>query len=501
MRVEVKSRFTSRLPSPDPHPYRTGAWTPNTVEVDAFDLDVIDGKIPDDLRGVYLRNTENPLFPAISGRYHPFDGDGMLHAIRFDGGKAHYRNRFVRTQGLAAELEANAPLWAGILEPASLSLRDGWGARTRMKDASSTDVVVHAGRALTTFYQCGDAYVLDPVTLETRGVAPLSHPSFARGATISAHAKVDPRTGELLFFNYSAEPPYCHVGIASRNGELVRVIPVPLPGPRLPHDMAFTTRFAIIGDFPLFWDPARLAQGVHRASYHPELGSRFGLVPRDGASDAQPGIRWFTFAPTYVLHFTNAYEEGDWVIVEGYHQAHPVPERAPDDTPITVFMKSLDMNAMTARHHRWKMNLATGETREEQLDDECSEFPTIHDAFAGRRHRYVYAALGEPGMFLFRGFVKTDTRTGAKTTFELPKGVFASEAAFCPRLRGSGASPDEEADEDDGYLITFTIDVNADASECLLFDAQELDRGPVARIRLPMRISSGTHATWGNLIT
>jgi carotenoid cleavage dioxygenase-like enzyme len=109
----------------------------------------------------------------------------------------------------------------------------------------------------------------------------------------------------------------------------------------------------------------------------------------------------------------------------------------------------------------------------------------------------VYAALGEPGLFLFRGFVKTDTKTGARTTFELPKGVFASEAPFCPRL----GSTTTATDEDDGYLVTFTIDVSGDASECLLMDARQLDRGPIARIRLPMRISSGTHATWGNLVT
>jgi carotenoid cleavage dioxygenase len=484
MKIEIKNRFESRLPERDPHPYRTGAWTPNTVELDAFDLDVVEGKLPEDLRGIYLRNTENPLFDAMSGRYHPFDGDGMLHAIRFEGGKAHYRNRFVRTQGLLAELDAKEPLWAGILEPAAMSKRDGWGARTRMKDASSTDVIVHAGRALTTFYQCGDAYDLDPVTLETRGIARLSHPSFAKGATISAHPKVDPRTGELLFFNYSTLAPYCHVGIANAAGELTRTIPVALPGPRLPHDMAFTPRFAIIGDFPLFWAADKLAQGVHRARYYPELGSRFGLVPRSGEGT----IRWFSFEPTYVLHFTNAYEDGDWVVLEGYHQGAPVPERTADDTQISLFMKSLDMNCMKARHHRWKMNLETGQTHEESLDDECSEFPTINDAYAGKKHRYVYAALGEPGMFLFRGFVKTDTLTGKKTQFELPKGVFASEAPFAPS--GSGTQ------EDDGYIVTFTIDVNHDRSECLVFDARDLAQGPVASIRLPMRISSGTHATW-----
>ncbi|MEA2752802.1 MAG: hypothetical protein QOI41_6945, partial [Myxococcales bacterium] len=150
MRVETIRTYESRLPEHDPHPYRTGAWAPNTVEVDAYDLDVVAGEIPNDLQGIYLRNTENPLFDAITGRYHPFDGDGMLHAIRFEGGgsgggKASYRNRFVRTAGLLAELEAKTALWAGILETPDLSQRDGWGARTRMKDASSTDVIVHNG--------------------------------------------------------------------------------------------------------------------------------------------------------------------------------------------------------------------------------------------------------------------------------------------------------------------------------------------------------------------
>ena len=487
MRLETIRSYESRLPSSDPHPYRTGAWSPNTTEVDAFDLEVVEGRIPDDLDGIYLRNTENPLFDAMSGRYHPFDGDGMIHAIRFEGGKAHYRNRFVRTAGLLAELEAGEALWAGILERADQSKRDGWGARTRMKDASSTDVIVHGGVALTTFYQCGDAYRVDPRTLETLGVATsLAHDAFPRGATISAHPKVDERSGELLFFNYATEAPYCHVGVCDREGKLLRAIPVPLPGPRLPHDMTFTERFAIIADFPLFWDPEKLAQGSHRARWFPDLGSRFALVPRDGHGP----IRWFAASPTYVLHFSNAWEEedGNVVVVEGYHQANAVPERGPDDNAITLFMKSLDMHAMKTRLHRWRFDLRTGAVKEEFLDDAVSEFPTIDARRAGQQTRFIYAATGEPGLFLFNGFVRTDTQTGKKTSYALPKGVFASEAPFCPK---KGAT-----DEADGYLVTFTTDVNENRSECLVLDAKEIERGPIARIRLPMRISSGTHATW-----
>ena len=87
MKTQIHERFESGLPDDDDHPYRTGAWRPQQTEYDAWDLDVV-GNIPDDLSGVYLRNTENPLLPAVE-RYHPFDGDGMLHSISFAGGEAN----------------------------------------------------------------------------------------------------------------------------------------------------------------------------------------------------------------------------------------------------------------------------------------------------------------------------------------------------------------------------------------------------------------------------
>ena len=130
MDVEVLGRALSTLPADDDHPYRTGPWRPQTVErsatYDVDDSEVI-GRIPDDLDGVYLRNTENPVHPALQ-LYHPFDGDAMVHAVGFRDGKAFYRNRFVRTDGFVAEQDAGRPLWAGLAEdPASSLSERGWG--------------------------------------------------------------------------------------------------------------------------------------------------------------------------------------------------------------------------------------------------------------------------------------------------------------------------------------------------------------------------------------
>jgi carotenoid cleavage dioxygenase len=378
MRIREVSRLPNRLPPDDDHPYRTGAWRPNLVEYDADELDVVEGAIPPELDGVYLRNTENPVLPAL-GRYHPFDGDGMIHAIRFAGGAAAYRNRLVRTAGLAAELEAGAPLWAGIMESPAKSLRDGWGARTRMKDAASTDVIVHNGEALATFYQCGDPYRMDPVSLEQRGPAPWSPPGG-----VSAHAKVDPVTGELIYFGYAARPPYLWYGVLDARGERVHHAEVELPGPRLPHDCAITEHYVVLNDLPLFWDPELLARGSYRPCWRPDLPSRLAVIPRRGGAP-----RWFEAAPTYVLHWINAYEDGHTIVLDGYFQSDPLPRPDPAAGPHAAVKRMVDIHAFQTRPHRWRLDLETGRCTEERLFEAISEFPVVNHARTGRRHRYV----------------------------------------------------------------------------------------------------------------
>jgi len=485
MKTQIHQNFASSLPADDTHRYRTGPWRPNTIEYDAWDLEV-EGRVPEDLNGVYLRNTENPLLPPIE-RYHPFDGDAMLHSMVFQAGEATYRNRFVRTEGFLAEQLAGESLWAGIAEnPASAKRTEGWGARTRMKDVSSTDVVVHRGLALTSFYQCGDLYRSDPRTLEDLGKEEW-HGRFPREG-ISAHPKIDENTGEMLVFNYGTEPPYMHYGVVSPGGELSHYVDVPLPGPRLPHDMAFTENYTIVNDCPVFWDPEALSQGRHAVRFFRELPTRFGVIPRHGQTQ---DIRWFEAAPTFVLHWINAYEEGDEIVLDGYFQDNPTPARRPNATLEEGIFQYLDLYALQPRPHRWRFNLATGSTREERLTDRIMEFGMINGRHGGRRHRYSYSALPVEGWFGFCGVIKFDHQSGTQATFELPEGVFASETVMAPR--------DGSTSEDDGYLITLTIDMNRDRSECLVLDAAHPDDGPIARIALPERISCGTHSCWAPL--
>jgi carotenoid cleavage dioxygenase len=393
---------------------------------------------------------------------------------------ASYRNRFVRTRCFQAEQEEGGSLWGGLADRPGTSKRPGFDAHGSLKDSSSTDIIVHAGKAISTFYQCGEGYVLDPETLDQFGMAP-----WVPLDGISAHPKVDDRTGELMFFNYSKHAPFMHYGVVDRDGRLAHYIPVPLPGPRLPHDMTFSEHWSIVNDLPVFWDADLLKRDIHAARLHEGVPARFALIPRHGSPEE---IRWFEAEPTYVLHFLNAYEEGDEVVMDGYFQENPTPAPLENADGYGHLMAYVDEHSFRPKLHRWRFNLSDGSTREERLDDRILEFGMIDQRVAGRKHRYIYSTTSKPGWFLFTGFVKHDLETGESWQLMLEDGRYASEAPFAPRT--------DAVDEDDGYLVSFITDENRGTSECMLIDCKRFEDGPVCRIALPHKICSGTHAHW-----
>jgi carotenoid cleavage dioxygenase len=249
--------------------------------------------------------------------------------------------------------------------------------------------------------------------------------------------------------------------------------------------MAFTENYVILNDFPLFWEPELLEHNVHLPRLHRDMPSRFAVLPRRGDSSQ---ITWFDADPTYVLHFTNAYEDGDEIVLDGFFQGDPEPVDNGMGNKWQRAFRFLALDRMQPRLHRWRFNLVTGGVREEQLTDSITEFGMINSGHAGSEYRYAYAATGKPAWFLFDGLVKHDLLTGAEERFAFDDGVYGSETAMAPRVGSVG--------EDDGYLITITTDMNDDASYCLVFDAARMTDGPVCKLALPERVSSGTHSTW-----
>ncbi|APR86933.1 Lignostilbene-alpha,beta-dioxygenase [Minicystis rosea] len=455
-------------------PYLRGNYAPIHTEIEAHDLPSI-GTIPRDLAGMFVRNGSNPRFLG-KGRHHWFDGDGMMHGVHFEDGRASYRNRWIRTQAFLAEEQAGEALWTGVTERPDFT-----NPRGPFKDTSNTDVVFHAGRLLTLWWLGGDAYALRLPSLETCGVETWG----GKVKTISAHPKVDAATGEMMFFDYKPFPPYLTYGVANAAGELTHLTTIDLPGPRLQHDMAITERFSIFLDMSMMWDPKLLAQGKTRIGFFRDKPTRFGILPRHAPGSE---IRWFEASACYMYHTINAWEEGDRVVLVGCRIDHPLAG-ATDNPDIGRVVPEIGFLRLEPYLYRWTFDMKTGAVTEEQLDDVLGEFPRMDNRALGRRTRFAYTPriASAPTMF-FDGLTKYDTDTGRKSEHLWPSGKFGGEVVFAPRL-GSKS-------EDDGYLVTFVAEESTGASELVILDAAHVDQDPVCRIPIPQRVPTGYHAFW-----
>ncbi|MDE0703468.1 MAG: 9-cis-epoxycarotenoid dioxygenase [Rhodospirillaceae bacterium] len=457
----------------DLNPYLQGLYAPVDTEIAAHDLE-IEGEIPVDLFGGYYRNGPNPVRPP-SGMHHWFDGDAMLHAVWFEDGRATYRNRYVRTSDHLAEV-AGACDAGGILGPANRG-RTG----TEYKDTANTDIVIHNGELMALWYICGAPVRVDALTLETLGEETFSGKLPRR---VSAHAKTDARTGEFLFFDYALYEPWMSFGVVGADNELKHFTQIELPGPRLPHDMGITENYAILHDLPVVFTEQGMKQGLWTIHQPRDLPTRFGVLPRTGRGDE---IRWFETDPCYIYHVINCWEDGDEVVM---HACKMIPNNLAPDPKYGAYAPMVALLALHAVPVEWRMNLKTGGIAERQLDDRLGEFPAVNLDWVGRKGRHSYhVSLEGSDTLLFDGLLKYDLETGACVEHRFAPGVYGSEPVFAPR---PGA-----AEEDDGYVVTFTVDRADGRSEAQVFDARALDAGPVARVRIPQRVPFGFHATWG----
>ncbi len=476
MTIDQPIALAAQLGIDEENPYLLGIYAPVRDEIDAEDLQVI-GEIPRDLNGVYLRNGPNRRFDA-PGRYHWFDGDGMVHAMSFENGRARYRNRYVRTRAFQQEDAVGSALWTGVMESPRGNLM-GTARGLPFKDSANTDLVHHRGRVLATWYLCGQPMSIDPLSLETLGAETFLN--TMRG-DMMAHPKVDETTGELMWFDYGARNPLLRYGVVGASGKIEHTVKLDLPGPRLPHDMAITENYSILMDLPLIQDAAAALQGRYKITFDREMPSRFGVIPRRGKASE---IRWFEAAPCYIYHVVNAWEEGRTIVLDVCRVTRPEPV----PTRPGPLGKLLGYLRLDARLHRYVFDLDAGTTTETQLDDANTEFPSIDSRLCGKPNRYAYNVhISDAETVKFDGLLRYDRTTGERQDHYFGPGRFGSESPFAPRDGSTG--------EDDGYLVSFVTDERDGRSEVDILDASDLAAGPVARVLLPQRVPLGFHATW-----
>ncbi len=435
----------------------TGTLAPVPDEIDAVDLPV-DGVLPPELTGRYLRNGPNPKPGEDPG--HWFTGHGMLHGVRLRAGRAEwYRNRWVRTGELAGR---------PFVRP------DGSFDYTAV--AANTHVIEHAGRLLA-LVENGFPYEVTP-ELDTVGPCDFGG---RLTAAMTAHPKCDPVTGDLHFFGYSPLAPHLTYHRLSAAGELVTSADIPDAGPSMMHDFAITDRHALFLDLPITFSMENFAGGMPY-QWNDAYPSRIGVMPLD-----RPGaVRWFTIDPCYVFHVGGARtDEAGRIVLDACRysaaDAAVMWNRLGGRSSAPAAAAVLG----AARLYRWVLDPATGTVTETPRDDRPSEFPTLDDRLIGRPSRHLYAVSQGADT---SAVVKYDEATGAVTAHELGTAAVAGEAVFVPAESGTA--------EDDGWLLTITTQRDRSGSQLLVLDATDVAGPPVAAVALPRAVPAGFHGSW-----
>jgi carotenoid cleavage dioxygenase-like enzyme len=459
--------------------FLSGNFAPMREEHTASDLEVI-GEIPADLSGSFLRIGPNPFYVPDEELYHMFDGDGMIHQVQFDGGKATYRNRFVDTEGLRLEREKGTWIWKGYRSMADTMLKGEIPAEGPSKNSANTAMVYH-NDTLYALLEGAKPHAINLPGLETVGETDFDG-QLTHGFT--AHPKVDMKTGEMMTFGYAPFPPYVTYSVVDKQGKFTHTTDIDIPRPVLMHDFAITEHFTLFLDLPLTFDIQRAMGGGNIMEWEPDLGARIGVVPRHGGNAE---AKWFDVEAGMVYHVANAWEEGDVVVLQACRSISTdvmgIGEADWDGVGDTDLLGQL---------YEWRLDMTTGEVEERSLDKDGThfcDFTRVNDTLVGYRTRYAYGAaycVGRTNMF--HELLKYDDETGDLLAHNLGDGLFGGEAIFAPKDNGE--------DEDDGYVICFGYDENSGDSECRIIDAKNFGGDPVARIKIPHRVPFGFHAGW-----
>lgn len=442
------------------NPFLEGVHTPMREELTLTDLRV-EGEIPRELNGLYVRNGPNPITPPDPATYHWFTGDAMLHGVRIEAGRAlWYRNRWVRSTAVSKALgEPEAP-----------------GPRNFPQDNANTNIIGHAG-GLWAIVEAGGFPVEVSHDLETR-----AHSAFdgTLGQAFSAHPHLDPETGELHAVCYFARDPATvwHT-VVGRDGRVRRNEPIAVQdGPSI-HDCMITRRYVVVFDLPVTLS-LPLAMSGRRFPYrwNPAHPARIGLLPREGAG---ADVIWCAVDPCYIFHAANAYEtdSGEVVIDAAVHETMFADEVNGPNSP-NLALERLTIDPVRRRVER------------KVIDPDAQEFPRPDERRIGKPYRHLFTvgfrqasqSAEADGRLLHH-----DLATGARRVHDFGAGRLPGEFVFVPRAT--------DAPEGDGWVMGLVVDPARGETALEILDASDVEAAPVARILIPHVVPPGFH---GNFI-
>lgn len=485
VRAPVPAPAQSGLRFPDHLIYR-GYAAPVRIEADVYDLEV-DGMIPGGLNGAYYRLSADTQYPPRLGRDIFINGDGMAHMVRMENGHADLKTRYVRTPKFEAERAARRALFGAYRNP----FTDDPSVAGIDSNTANTTAFWHHGR-LYALKEAARPMRLDPRTLETLGSWDFDGRLLSR--TFSAHPKIDPVTGEVISFSYNTRgqsDQTIQIHWISRSGELTRTESFEAPYSFMAHDSLVSRNYIAFTVYPMISDWERVQRGEPYFHWDSSLPTLVAIIPRQqGVS----GIRWYTCPFTGMeTHSFNAWEEGPLLHLDHFFTATGWLSQFPD-------IRGVSTREQPPHAMRWSFDLSSTSDQftARRIFDQIGEMPMIDPRYLMQRARHFYFGTHNPdlGPMLEWG----------------PKGPPFTCIGHFDEARqklnfwyaGADSSPEEpffvpradDAPEGEGWILTVVGRRAENRTDLVILDAAQIDRGPVATIRMPCRLHEGFHGTW-----
>jgi all-trans-8'-apo-beta-carotenal 15,15'-oxygenase len=459
-------------------------------------IDDVEGTIPPELSGTLFRNGPGMLDVNGTPIHHPFDGDGMVSAIAFDNGNAHFRNRYVKTEGFLKEQEAGKILYRGVFG----TQRDGgWLANIfdlNFKNIANTNVIYWGGKLLA-LWEAAEPHRLDPKTLDTMGLDDVNG-AVKPGGAFAAHPWVDPACvwdeGKPHLVNFSLTP-----GLSTTltiyeldiEGNVVAQHAHSVPGFAFMHDFAITPNYCIFFQAPIRFNPIPAVLGMKTPGQCLEFmaneDTQIIVIPRHGTKP----VKTISTTAGFVFHHANAWEQdnGDLEICSICYSGFPTIE--PDDSYLDVDFDAYPPGQLW----RFRINLEAETVQSEKLDSRSCEFPVVHPNWVGRPTRFLFmgATHHATGNAPLQAVWKVDLETGDRQLWSAAPRGFINEPVFVPRPTTSETST---MAEDDGWLLVMVYNAERDRSELVILDARDLNKGAIARLGLKHHIPYGLHGSF-----
>jgi carotenoid cleavage dioxygenase len=467
----------------DPRAFAGGGPLANTrAEIDLFDCEV-EGKLPEDLDGVFYRVGPDPQYPKPEKFAHDimFDGEGHVSMFRIKGGHVDYRTRYAKNQRWKAQHEARRSLFGMYRNPTT----DDPSVKGLSRGTANTQLFVHHKKLLV-FKEDSPPVYMDPWTLETLD----DYYTFGGkldSQTHTAHPKIDPLTGEYFGFGYEAAgllSKDIFVFSADKAGQVNWSAKVKAPYAGMMHDFYVTQRHVILYLTNMISDENRIKAGGVHFSYDSTAPCYLGIMRRGGDGK---DLRWFTGQNLFCTHVMGGWSDGDKVTVDmdggegNQFPFFPSLHEPWDPVKSTGYLRRFTVDLSSKTNDRFQV--------ETIYPNVTGALARQDDRFHTLPYRYGYlnggfGGAGPSGWWIVDHQEKT-TQIASVPDYSL------SEMTFVPRSK--------TAPEGDGYLIGIgNSQKESGRSDLILFDTKHIAEGPVARVKMPFKVVGQVHGFWAD---